>query len=239
MRRQVFYSILAAGAVSLLLAGTLALATTSTFVLGSTTANKPDALTSVTAKNIDSRGGLNGKMIRLTNQSTDGSATALGLNVGAGRPPLTTNSPAKVANLNADKLDGTDATGFVAGGGRFLTARVRVVPSLSYQPIFDRSTGSPAYRIDYECVDPNSGGAVRLVNTSATAAADLFATNGPTTRTAAVAGTGGNVYFDTSPSGTAVEFDAGWYDGHRLTAWVFSYHTENDACHVQLKALAR
>ncbi len=98
---------------ALMAAGTVALASTSNFILGSTTANTPNALTAVTAQNADGTGGLNGKMIQLTNNSTGSSTTALGLTVGSGRPPLTVNSGTKVTNLNADKLDSIDSTGFV------------------------------------------------------------------------------------------------------------------------------
>jgi hypothetical protein len=54
-----------------------------------------------------------GKALQVTNNSTAAGATALGLTVGSGRPPFTVNSGTKVANLNADKLDGLDSTSFV------------------------------------------------------------------------------------------------------------------------------
>jgi hypothetical protein len=50
-----------------------------------------------------------GKMLEITNAGAGAGATALGLNVAAGRPPLTVNSDAKVVNLNADKVDGKEA----------------------------------------------------------------------------------------------------------------------------------
>jgi hypothetical protein len=46
-----------------------------------------------------------------------GAGTALGLFVAAGTPPFTVNSPVKVANLNADQLDGLDSSVFVSGAG--------------------------------------------------------------------------------------------------------------------------
>jgi hypothetical protein len=42
-----------------------------------------------------------------------GGGPALGLSVGAGKAPFTTNSAVKVANLNADQLDGYDSSAFV------------------------------------------------------------------------------------------------------------------------------
>ena len=45
--------------------------------------------------------------LQLVNQSTASGATALGLNVASGKPPLKVNATAgKATNLNADKLDG-------------------------------------------------------------------------------------------------------------------------------------
>jgi len=48
-----------------------------------------------------------GPALQLVNQSTASGATALGLNVASGKPPLKVNATAgKATNLNADKLDG-------------------------------------------------------------------------------------------------------------------------------------
>jgi hypothetical protein len=52
-----------------------------------------------------------GKALQVTNNNTSNAAsTALGLNVAAGHAPFTVNSAVKVANLNADSLDGFDST---------------------------------------------------------------------------------------------------------------------------------
>jgi hypothetical protein len=109
MRRSIFFSVLGAATATFLMGGTLALASQTGFILGSTT-NKPDALTAVTAQNKDGHGGLGGTMLQLTNNSTGAAASALGLTVGQGRPPMVVNSTTKVANLNADRLDGLDSS---------------------------------------------------------------------------------------------------------------------------------
>jgi hypothetical protein len=54
------------------------------------------------------------KALTVTNNSTQAGATALGLNVAKGHSPFRVNSGAKVANLNADKLDGIDSSQFPA-----------------------------------------------------------------------------------------------------------------------------
>jgi hypothetical protein len=50
-----------------------------------------------------------GPSLQIDNNSTDATATALDLQVEAGKAPMKVNSVTKVANLNADKLDGMDA----------------------------------------------------------------------------------------------------------------------------------
>jgi hypothetical protein len=53
------------------------------------------------------------KALQLTNTNTGTNATALGLTVASGHAPFTVSSQTRVANLNADKLDGIDSGGFV------------------------------------------------------------------------------------------------------------------------------
>ncbi len=53
--------------------------------------------------------GVAGPSLLIDNNSADPAATALDLQVEAGRPPMKVSSDTKVANLNADKLDGIDS----------------------------------------------------------------------------------------------------------------------------------
>lgn len=59
-------------------------------------------------------GDVNGSTVRLVNNNADANDRALDLQVQAGEPPMSVNSSTRVANLNADELDGKDSTGFVA-----------------------------------------------------------------------------------------------------------------------------
>jgi hypothetical protein len=54
-------------------------------------------------------GSVDGPSLLIDNNSTNSAATALNLQVEAGKAPMKVNSGTKVANLNADKLDGMDA----------------------------------------------------------------------------------------------------------------------------------
>jgi hypothetical protein len=120
-------------------------ATGGNFILGNP--NSASSTTSLT------RTGTNaGKGLQVTNTSTTTGATALGLNVASGHAPFTVNSGTKVANLNADKLDGLDSTGFMRGRKMSLSLD-------RGDPITKIATVAP-YEISAECFD--SGGATAL-----------------------------------------------------------------------------
>lgn len=57
--------------------------------------------------------GVNGPMLQLINNNADANDTALDLRVQAGEAPMRVNSTTKVANLNADQLDGQDSSAFL------------------------------------------------------------------------------------------------------------------------------
>ena len=63
-------------------------------------------------------GNVAGTMLRVDNTSTGVGATALELRVEAGKPPMKVNSATKVAQFNADKVDGKHATAFYAAGSK-------------------------------------------------------------------------------------------------------------------------
>jgi hypothetical protein len=119
-----FKTALIAAVVSAFVAAGAAVATTQAFTLGTT--NTVNAASTVTA----GAAGLNAKMLQLTNNSTGSSATALGLTTPSSRPPMIVSSGARVANLNADRLDGIDSAGFVRGRGTFLANRLVSVPTI-------------------------------------------------------------------------------------------------------------
>ncbi len=88
------------------LGGTTYAATGGNFILGKpNTANSQTSLTASPS--------FAGKALQLTNTNTGAGATALGLSVASGHAPFTVNTGTKVANLNADKLDGIDSSGFL------------------------------------------------------------------------------------------------------------------------------
>lgn len=104
---------LIAAVVSAVVAAGAAVATTQTFVLGST--NRVDAPTKVT--NLQSNGTtvnpVDAPLVMLENKSTTANATPLSLLAAPNHSPFKVNSTTKVANLNADQLDGRDSAYFL------------------------------------------------------------------------------------------------------------------------------
>ena len=78
------------------------------FILGQT-----NAATAITK--LAGAAGVSGPSLQIDNNSANAAATALDLQVEAGRPPMTVNSGVKVANLNADRLDDREASSFANG----------------------------------------------------------------------------------------------------------------------------
>ena len=57
-------------------------------------------------------GNFDGSSVILSNTNTGANSTPLDLRAAAGRPPMKVNSTTKVANLNADQLDGLDSSAY-------------------------------------------------------------------------------------------------------------------------------
>src|SRR3954453_14316251 len=90
-------------------AATVAFASTLPFTLGTT--NRVDAGSAVTNANADgSQNAVAKPLLSLKTTPTHPAAPALGLKGASGHAPFTTNSAQKVANLNADLLDGLDSS---------------------------------------------------------------------------------------------------------------------------------
>jgi hypothetical protein len=111
-------------------AATVALASTLPFTLGTT--NHVDAASTVTNVKADgTQNAIASPLLTLQNNTPGTGATALALKVASGHAPFTTNSGTKVANLNADKLDGIDSTGLIQGQGRIVTVDTTVAEGTS------------------------------------------------------------------------------------------------------------
>jgi hypothetical protein len=77
--------------------------------------------------------GVDGSMVRLTNNNGATNDTALNLNVQSGEPPMTVNSSTKVTNLNADQLDGKDSSQLGLAGFEELDQRFTINANTTFQ----------------------------------------------------------------------------------------------------------
>jgi hypothetical protein len=103
--------VISCAALFIALGGTGYAATGEALILGQD--NASDAKTTLVGKT-------GGPALQLTNSKANAGSTALGLKVAHGHPPFTTTSSTLVTNLNADQLDGFDATAFARFSGLIL-----------------------------------------------------------------------------------------------------------------------
>jgi hypothetical protein len=96
-------------------------------------------------------GNVNSAMLRIDNNSTGASATALDLQVEPGKAPMKVDSATKVASLNADRLDGQNAP---------LLVRVQRDGDLSSNDTIANVTHPSAGRYEFEFVNRAVSGCV-------------------------------------------------------------------------------
>ena len=186
MKSSSFKTGLIAALVSALVAAGAAVATTQTFVLGKTnTVNATSAVTNGTNT-------INDKLMQFTNMSIGTGATALGLNVANGHAPFAVNSTTKVANLNADQLDGRDSGYFLAGTTVRRFGPVTVAPSGG----FDLMTIGQLTIVGQCIYDSDLNGEIADLDLRTSAAGSAYAdvTTSGTTHSSAAMNAGGQIY---------------------------------------------
>src|SRR5438128_5365218 len=92
---------------------------------------------------------------------------------GTGAAPFTVNSGTKVANLNADLLDGLDSRAFTTGTGSNSWGGAAVAAGTS--SVFAGASGTRGYRLQYTCPLSPAPGSWDVFNTSSTDAFELLA----------------------------------------------------------------
>jgi hypothetical protein len=116
-------------------------------------------------------GSVAGPNLLIDNNSTNTAATALDLQVEAGKAPMKVNSQTKVANLNADTVDGVDSTGFYASGSTVANAdKLDGLDSSFFQRVLEAGSTTvdlssiPGNSCSHQDVDPS--GAASVINIS-------------------------------------------------------------------------
>jgi hypothetical protein len=168
-----------------------------------------------------------------------GGGPALDLQVNSGKAPLTVNSSSKVANLNADKLDGVDASGFVQGKG--LVVKGSGDPNAG---ITQGIMSTDHFLIQYACPSDTANDGTAIFFNEANATVDLFVDNGGGNPIySSLAGyPNGSYYAGASATGELNQFQAHWSDGTVATVFVSSVHKSNPRfgaywCHADAQAV--
>jgi hypothetical protein len=161
-----------------------------------------------------------------------GGGQALDLVVNAGVAPMTVNSDTKVADLNADLLDGMDSAQFIQGLG------VSAASAVSMSAGNDASVGGAAYGFTakYFCpISLASDGSVTFHNSTANVM-NVFYDNGLAGPVYNSLAGGGDLSIPTAAigEGLTIQFQGTWIG----TVWLFSVHRATD-CHMQAQWIVR
>ena len=165
------------------------------FILGSLN-NTATAITKLTG----TVGG--GPTLRVSNPSTTIGSTALDLQVATGKAPMKVNSPTKVTNLNADKLDGKeesaflgktetaanadtldghDSTEFLQGNDGDAITGAQAIPSgTNDRLVLQHSDHSPEISIFYFCPSNLSNNGTLRIRNNGEEPINVFSDNGDT-----------------------------------------------------------
>ena len=128
-----------------------------------------------TAQTVLNGSAVSGKAaLQVTNTSAGAGGTALGLSVASGHAPFTVSSGAgKVANLNADLLDGKDSTAFTSGTGGNNWGGATIAHGTS--AVFAGIGGARGYQVSATCQASLSPRSWTIANTGTTTF-DLYST---------------------------------------------------------------
>jgi hypothetical protein len=163
---------------------------------------------------------------------------ALNLQVASGKPPLTVNSSARVTNLNADTVDGTDSSQLLRGPGRVVSGSVDLGINESIAPINPRD---PTFAVGYDCpASPGMDGQLWFLNQEPNTTVDLYVDKGGTDPLYSSFAAGDAAYTATAPSGEFVTYRAQWSNGKSATIWVATRHqavSAQSSCHAQAQAV--
>jgi hypothetical protein len=162
------------------------------------------------------------------NASTAANATGITIATAATRPPLKVTSAVKVDNLNADRLDGIDSTGFVQGiaDGQAIAMAPNTIDFLG------PATGG-LLRLRYTCPFGLGGnGILRIINAS-TGLANIFVDSGLNNPDYFQLGSGGFIDYPAAPGGESFFIQAQGAPGVQAAQVATVHRSSSNDCHAQ------
>ena len=119
-----------------------------------------------------------GPALQVVNNKTEPGSRGLQVTVAANKPPIVVNASAgKAPNLNADKLDGKDSTGFVEArrenNGNFFDSKgivahseglIHYNPNSVFEEVVTHAPEGPPVDVLLSCSSETSNGTLRIVN---------------------------------------------------------------------------
>lgn len=180
---------------------------------------------------------LAGPAFRIDNASAAAGATGMSIVTNAARPPFAINSSVKVANLNADKLDGFDSTGFVRGGGTADGQAIAEAPGANN--FLGPATGG-FIRLQYLCpASLGTNGTLTIHNVSS-GIANLFVDSGFSNPDYLQLASGGFATYPAGPGGDSFSIQAQGGPGVETIEVRTVHSNSSNDCHAQaLLMLAR
>lgn len=224
--RLSFANVVSMLALFIAIGGTTYAATGGNFILG-----QPNSASSTTSLSAP----VAGKALQVSNMNPTAGATALGLNAASGHPALSVNTTAKVANLNADRLDDKDANQFIQGTGSVIRRAGKAAPG---QFIQLELPGNDVFSLQYGCPSNLSQvGSVNFFN-QAGAIANLFVDSGNADPEYVQVVSGGSFADFAAAPRDAKTYQMQVGNGRFATVWLFSVHRQDtNDCYAQFHAL--
>jgi hypothetical protein len=177
----------------------------------------------------------------VANSNKAPASRALHLNVAQGKAPMAVNSDTRVLNLNADKVDGVDATSFVRGNGTAYRGAVDLARGSGFSNLI-LDTNDPTIGLQYSCPnDLSTLGTVAVLNRTfvdGAQTANLFVDDGSTNPSYQSLPSGRVANVAAAPNGEHITVQAQVPGPKVVNMEVFSVHrpASND-CHVEAQAI--
>jgi len=168
-----------------------------------------------------------------TLRNTGTGATLRLVSSGPNRPNLDLSSAARIYNMNADLLDGMDASQLVHGGGEVRQGANDVQLDTSQTVI---TTPDPGLTVDYRCPQDLAANGTLVLTNQSSGTVNTFSDNGTSNPYYQPLGWSDELPNPTAPAGEHITLHVQGLGPRIVTFEVYSVHRSGD-CHAQAQAV--